>query len=269
MIIQHTNFGAFSVIRCGYHEGEYNFGSHIHQFCEFILCLDGEIEITVEGKTELAGAGDITVILPFQIHSFRTPKYCHIWICVFSNDFINGLIPFEELYQGRERSTFTPGNTLRSYIDAEDFIGLCMSHWKNRECKPWVYKLKSIFHLIMSEYFNTAPVISSNCKDNTLQKILIYISTHFKENINQSTVGKALGYSPRYVSNCFLAIPKMNFRTMLNSLRIEHAKGLLLNTDMNIIDIGLDSGFSSERSFHRSFLDIVGMTPGEYRRARK
>ena len=104
---------------------------------------------------------------------------------------------------------------------------------------------------------------------NTLSKILIYMSEHFREDISQQTLGRALGYHPRYISNCFDAIPNLNFRGMLNSLRIEYAKHLLLSTDLSIADIAVDSGFSGERSFHRAFMSIVGITPGQYRRAKK
>ena len=43
MIIQHTNFGSFTIIRCGHHEGVYDFGAHIHQFC----ALTGDFNFAV------------------------------------------------------------------------------------------------------------------------------------------------------------------------------------------------------------------------------
>ena len=58
----------------------------------------------------------------------------------------------------------------------------------------------------------------------------------------------------------------MNFRTLLNSFRVERSKELLRKTQDKIIDIALECGFSCERSFHRAFLSIMGTTPGEYRK---
>ena len=269
MLIQSLNFGSYTILRPGYHEGKYSFGYHIHQFCELIRVMEGELEMTVDGKTELVTAGNIIAITPFQIHSFYTPHYCKIWICVFSNDFIQSLIPFEELCGRRERCYFTPSKALLSLISEYGFENLCANLGRYINEKPIVYTVRSVFHLIMSEYFKSVPAVIGGQSQKTLQRILVYMSEHFRENITQTTVGKALGYTSQYVANCFHGITGMNFRTMLNSLRIEYAKGLLINTDRNVLDIALESGFSVERSFYRAFLDVVGVTPGEYRRQKR
>ena len=85
MFIQNWNFGNDLVFRCGHVDGAHNSGDHIHQFCEFILVREGEIEITVDGRTYKAKAGDIAVIPPFSIHSFYTPERVVQLICVCSN----------------------------------------------------------------------------------------------------------------------------------------------------------------------------------------
>ena len=92
MIIQNTNFGSIQIIRSGVHEGKYCFGDHIHQFSELVWVLDGELEMTVNGKMEIAKKGDFTVISPFAIHSFFTPEYSKIHIAVISDSFIVGRI---------------------------------------------------------------------------------------------------------------------------------------------------------------------------------
>jgi len=269
MIIQHANFGSFSAIRYGHHTGIYNYGSHIHQFCELIWVIEGEIEMTVEGKVELVKAGQFTVISPFQLHSFYTPEYCHIWICVFSNDFILDLVPFEELCRERQSASFTPSEELINYIRKSGFEELVKKYRGEGDPRPMVYRLKSIFHLIISEYFSAVPPLTEGGKSVTLQRILIYIFEHYRENITQSSVGKALGYSPKYISNCFAALSGTNFRAMLNSLRIEQAKNLLIGTERSMLDIALECGFSGDRSFYRTFVDTVGITPGEYRKTRR
>jgi len=44
---------------------------------------------------------------------------------------------------------------------------------------------------------------------------------------------------------------------------------LLLETDMHITDIASEVGFSSLRSFNRSFSAIEGTSPGKYRKSHK
>jgi transcriptional regulator GlxA family with amidase domain len=71
------------------------------------------------------------------------------------------------------------------------------------------------------------------------------------------------------MSQCLSTLPDINFRFLLNSLRVDHAKMLLVTTELKIIDVALESGFSNERTMQRAFRDILGMTPAEYRARKK
>lgn len=56
-----------------------------------------------------------------------------------------------------------------------------------------------------------------------------------------------------------------NFNRLINTMRVEHAKNLLKETDSNILEIALDSGFNSKPTFNRVFRDLSGQTPTQYR----
>ena len=56
---------------------------------------------------------------------------------------------------------------------------------------------------------------------------------------------------------------------LVNSLRVDVAKELLVDTDMKIIDIGKECGYNNEKSFYRAFRSITDTTPREYRLQRK
>ncbi len=57
----------------------------------------------------------------------------------------------------------------------------------------------------------------------------------------------------------------MSFRAWRNSLRIEEAKCLLVESDMPVANIYHAVGYTDRSNFHREFTDIVGMTPIQYR----
>ncbi len=269
MIIQKTNFGSAHIIRSGVHEGKYCYGEHIHQFCELVWVLDGELEMTVNGKTELAKSGDITVIAPFSVHSFNTPVYTKILIAVISDSFIIGRVSREELYATRERATFTPSGELSAFLYAKGFAHLCVYQHQHKNDNNYSHNVSSLIYLIFSEYFNTYPTTSDIFGKNALSSILIYMTEHFTENLTLGSVGAALGYSPKYISNCISGLSGFNFRKLLNSLRAEYAKNLLINEkNLTVMDVAMRSGFSNERSFYRAFLEIVGTTPAGYRRAK-
>ena len=63
----------------------------------------------------------------------------------------------------------------------------------------------------------------------------------------------------------------MSFSNYINSLRVEHAKTLLLQNTENskIATIANKSGFSSEQSFYRNFNKFTGMKPLEWAKKEK
>ena len=65
-----------------------------------------------------------------------------------------------------------------------------------------------------------------------------------------------------------LGMPLLSLKSnpYVRFLRINYAKELLTGTDMNIVDISLESGFGCLRSFNRVFKEETGMTPLKYRK---
>ena len=62
---------------------------------------------------------------------------------------------------------------------------------------------------------------------------------------------------------------EVNPSEYLANLRMDKAKGLLLNTDMLIKDIGIAVGYEDDRSFRRRFKKYTGVTPAQYRDGRE
>ena len=56
-----------------------------------------------------------------------------------------------------------------------------------------------------------------------------------------------------------------SYQDLLNQIRLERATDMLNNTHLAIQDIAFNLGFSDGRSFHRSFKNWTGQTPGEFR----
>ena len=66
-------------------------------------------------------------------------------------------------------------------------------------------------------------------------------------------VSEQLNVSNSYLSTTFKATYGVSIIQYINRLRVDQAKSLILNTDMNIKDIAQTVGFSSDINFIRVF----------------
>ena len=265
MIIQHTNFGATTSIKCGIHQN-HNYGAHIHQFSELVWVLDGMLEMNIDGKREVGKKGDMFVITPYVIHDFKTIDYSKILICVFSNDFATDFINVQDWYNGRKGGVFTMSETLENYLLSKFINAVSAYYYTGGQTYLTV---KAGIHAILDEYIENVPPKDKSKGTNALEAILIYVTNHYNEQISLGSISDALGYSKGYISHCLESLQDFNFTTLVNSLRIEHAKLLLASSNSKSIDIALEVGFSCERSFHRAFKAFTGMTPKEYRQKKR
>lgn len=252
-------------IRCTTKIGRYAIGDHIHQNTEIAFVHDGCIDVTVDGRTERAYKNDLIIISPFRVHSFHTESYAKVWISVFSNDFISDFLPEDGSYIYGERTVFSPSESLLNFflpklIDSNE--NLIIPNTSD------MLRIKTVFYAIMEEYFSVVPHRGVPPKSTALSAILTYLLEHYKENITLADVSRSIGYNTNYISHCLRELGSLNFRTVLNSFRIEQAKRMLLSRKHKMIDIALECGFTCERTFYRAFLQITGTAPSDYREAR-
>ncbi|MBE6536372.1 MAG: AraC family transcriptional regulator [Ruminococcaceae bacterium] len=262
--IHTTNFGFNAALRCSIKKGQYYVEPHIHQFSEIVLVKKGTLAVTVDGKRETANEGDFVFISAFRTHTLLASDDAEIWICVFSNDFISDFNEGDVYYLG-ERAVFTPSNLVRDFFaskfidSAERFLVFDAAAF--RRCKAGIYA-------VYEEYTRLVPssaLPKQTEKRSVIHQVLEYVHRNFKQELSLVSVAHALGYNPEYISHALSAINGLNFRFLVNSFRVEHAKNQLISSKRTLSDISEECGFSCERSFHRAFKSITGKTPGEYR----
>ena len=108
---------------------------------------------------------------------------------------------------------------------------------------------------------------AANEKRN-ISAALAYVHANFKKHITLKKVAEAVHFSESYLSRHFHESLGVTFSQYVKNLRMDYAKGLLLNTDTEITNICYEAGFSSPQSFANEFKKIYKMTPSEYRKAK-
>ena len=74
------------------------------------------------------------------------------------------------------------------------------------------------------------------------------------------------GYDYSYISKQFKQKIGISFNKYVNLLRIQKCQKLIRETQMTFSEIMVKCGFSSLRSFDRSFKILTGQSPTEYKK---
>jgi AraC-like DNA-binding protein len=92
---------------------------------------------------------------------------------------------------------------------------------------------------------------------------------HFlKEQVTLEDIAQVLQVSRTTLSNLVNSEEGQNFYSWVNSLRIEYAKALITkNPGYTINQIAQQTGFSETSNFSRTFKNITGLTPSEWRKS--
>jgi len=78
-------------------------------------------------------------------------------------------------------------------------------------------------------------------------------------------IADELNITPRTLQRR-LAEEGSSYQAQLDQIRVEMASEMLSHTHLGIQDIAYNLGFSDGRSFHRSFKNWTGLTPGKFRK---
>ena len=267
MEIQTVNFDNSGMYRSAFKSGPYTVPMHIHQCSEVIIVMSGEMNAIVSGEEKVLREGDVAVISPFAEHCLTSKSEVEFWLCVFSGSLIAPVLSHDDIYSTRSSSFFKISDELYEFIKKR-------LPDSGEEMVPFDYenqrRMLVILLSLFNEYFSATNVISmAKSKKSLFSEILIYLDMHYSEPLTIHTVSKALGYTPRHLSRQLAPLHEYNFRSLLNLFRVERAKIKLRQSDAKILDVSMECGFVSERSFFRSFIKSEGITPNEYRKAVK
>lgn len=102
-------------------------------------------------------------------------------------------------------------------------------------------------------------------QEDVVGRVKEYIENHLGEELSRSLLAKKVYLSEDYVSKLFKATTGMSIPSYIAARRIEKAKDYLAHSGLPVSQIALEVGYSNFSYFSKSFRDLTGMTPNEYR----
>jgi YesN/AraC family two-component response regulator len=121
----------------------------------------------------------------------------------------------------------------------------------------------------MSEYvkdcFNIIRKYNDKSAGLIIEHVKKYIHEHYNEEISLNKLSEIAYVNPVYLSRLFKEKTGENFIDYLTRVRIDRAKKYLEDLSLRIYDITEMVGYESRKHFGKTFKDITGMSPKEYR----
>lgn len=118
---------------------------------------------------------------------------------------------------------------------------------------------------LLTEQIATQSGAGPCARDNDFFQIQKYMQQHFmEEDLSLTDVEKVLHMSGRTISRLILEETGSHFKQYLNTLRIAHAKNLLLYSGLRINEIARAAGYHSVEHFSRLFSAEAGCSPSQF-----
>ncbi|MDR0814378.1 MAG: AraC family transcriptional regulator [Bacteroidales bacterium] len=119
-----------------------------------------------------------------------------------------------------------------------------------------------LIHLASKEYIRT------RFKPGNKRLALIhdYLMTHYREDVDLKRIASMANMAEGSLCRFFKQNMEMTLFEYLNKIKVEFACKLLMDRDLSILEVCLDSGFNNLSHFNKQFKRVTGRPPSEYRK---
>lgn len=240
---------------------------HGHEFFEISYVLSGRGFNIINGKSFEIEPGTISIMQYDDVHFYLPAKNNELTI-------MNILILPEFVKENAYISRIISGNICKNGVTFQ------IPFQNITEFETLLYTMKreydnrnTYYEQILVHYLETAAMYIVRYAEQDVNKqyneILMNVEQHIfsKWDCSLKNIAKLHNYNPSYFSTLFKKITGVKYSEYIDNRRIEIAKQKLLYTKDNIDDICHSSGFKEKKHFYRVFKEIVGTTPGQFRKS--
>ena len=245
---------------------------HIHSEIELISILSGSMTIKTESETYKASKGEVL---------FINSNIPHSTVDVDS-DFSGRLVQFRmpSVTNGNLGYLFQYFNNwetpayMFSKSDDSKLIAECINKIlteKNTNDIAGEYYITSNMYMILSLLYkknlfgDTEKLLNNKKEIERLLPVLEYIDSHYHESISIDDLSSILNLNEYYFCRFFKKVMGNTAINYINFVRTYYAKKLLF-TDKTILDISMETGFSSVSYFSKIFKKHFQYSPSDYKK---
>ena len=254
---------------------EFAFEWHHHAEIELTFILSGEGQRMIGSTIEPYKENDLVIIgsnIPHTYVSNKEFPYHKALVIQFEKELIQKIIEaFPEL------------SLIKAMLDDTDY-GI---HFNvNHELKEIIKVLKSfeqlntlyipekfiylLTHLSDCSYRKLMLANTFSAKTDKNQKrideVYEYLHKWFNQPFDLSKVAETANMSETSLCRFFKKVTSKTITQYIKELRISYASRLLIDTDLNVSQIALDSGYNDLSNFTKHFKELKGNSPLKHRK---
>lgn len=248
---------------------------HFHNYIEIGLCLHGSHILNFENHSYTLQAGDFFVLSPFSMHyvdhtdenGHDCCKYLYVDPELLLRDFYPAGLPHAMQWYKNSESPFLFSKETAPIV--YQLLSILLNSYEQRECNNPLL-IQGLFQTIMVEL--TRSLSSHAVSDigkyhdiNRLLPALKKVHSDYSLALTAATLSAECNLSESTFRLLFRKHLKMTPGGYLTELRLQKARELLYGTELPILDIALEVGFTSLTSFYQNFQKQYHTSPGKWR----
>lgn len=247
-------------------------GPHGHDDLEIGILLDGQMTLYIEQKQYDLHAGDIYIINRYQVHSFSNTSGRNLILAFqISTNFyrrLNHQFTFLQFDNNIIRSGHLYQHLHSTLMDCATYYFKDDPYYELK-CSSLIFE--ALYSLVCSAHcIQTTEQEFRTAQNNSqrISRIIEYISEHYMEKLTLDDIATLEGISPYHASHFITKVLGITFQECLANIRFEHALQLINKTDLNLLDICMETGFSSSKYLNQMFEKKFGCTAKEYKKSK-
>jgi AraC-like DNA-binding protein len=244
---------------------------HTHPDIEVNFLFSGSFSYLHGGSVVTIEAGRFTVLWGGVPHQTVPPGIVDegIWITLPLGWFLQWQLPndlSDRLLRGEIVSgTATPGDR----VLLERWLEDAASGRADRQ-RVLQLEMEARFHRLALDTparTRRTPLPAANAGAGQIARVTRYIAQHYREPLAIPSIAEAVKLHPKYLMRVFKQQCGVSVWEYLTRLRVSHAQRLLITSDLKVLDVAMESGFSSVAPFYAAFATHTrGLRPLDYRR---
>lgn len=253
-----------------YRNQDFSYRAHWHTEVEILYVESGALVVSINDDRRKLVKGEFSICTSGDIHYYESDGPSVVIILVFKPEYY-GLGDGWPVNRKFVSPFIKPNDLAEKNYSA--LVEILYSILEEKKAKLFQYK--NIVKGLLIEYCglilrHIETEIISDISGNSshvqgIQNVLEYIEINYTSEISLQALAKNFNMDQYNLSKKFNIMTGNNLKTHINKLRVKKAEDMLKNSNKKIIDIALECGFDSIRTFNRTFKTIYGDIPSSLR----